>query len=95
MGQAGAGGTGDRSKEGHAPGGQIRGESPSTAGTDPGGSPPRTAGNDTHKSAGSDARRERLADSQIEFILDQHALNERALSVPTTPRRPVSKRGRQ
>jgi hypothetical protein len=30
--------------------GQIRSESPGTADTDPGGSPPRTAGNDTHRS---------------------------------------------
>jgi len=33
--------------------GQIRSESPGIAGTDPGGNPPRTAGNDTHKSVGS------------------------------------------
>jgi hypothetical protein len=30
--------------------GQIRSESPGITGTDPGGSPPRTAGNDTHRS---------------------------------------------
>lgn len=52
VGQAGAGDTGDRSEEGHAHSGQIRSESPSIADTDPGGSPPRTAGNDTHRSVG-------------------------------------------
>ena len=52
MGQAGAGEPGDRSKGRHATGGQIRSESPGIADTDPGGSPPRTAGNDTHRSVG-------------------------------------------
>ena len=53
MGQAGAGDTRDKSDERHAHSGQIRSESPDITGTDPGGSPPRTARNDTHRSVDS------------------------------------------
>ena len=52
VGQAGAGEPGTGQKKGTPHSGQIRSESPGIAGTDPGGSPPRTARNDTHRSVG-------------------------------------------
>ena len=53
--------------------GQIRSESPRTAGTDPGGSPPRTAGNDTHRSAENDGT------TQEDTLIQQSGCAEAAL----------------
>jgi hypothetical protein len=49
VGQAGAGDPGTGQNKGTPTRGQIRSESPVIAGTDPDGSPPKTAGNDTHR----------------------------------------------
>jgi hypothetical protein len=49
VGQAGAGDPGTDQNKGTPTRGQIRSESPGIAGTDPDGSPPKTAGNDTHR----------------------------------------------
>jgi hypothetical protein len=50
VGQAGAGGTGDRSEEGHAQAARSVASHPEPPTPILAGSPPRTAGNDTHKS---------------------------------------------
>jgi hypothetical protein len=50
VGQAGPANLGTGQMKGTHNSGQIRSESPRITDTDPGGSPPRTAGNDTHRS---------------------------------------------
>jgi hypothetical protein len=52
VGQAGAGDPGTSQMRATHDRGQIRNESPGIASTDPGGNPPRTAANDTHRSVG-------------------------------------------